>query len=92
MHYPFISEDMVAKIRERRVDYNNDASISQSAWKTKVKLIYYHTILLAYKMVRFTVKQAQANSSWTQNHMIKIWGPNVTKLYPPCLLTDLLKF
>jgi len=83
---------MVAKIRERRADYNNDASISQSAWKTKIKLIYYQLILLAYKFLRFTVKQAQANSSWTQAHMVKLWGPNITKLYPPCVLNELLKF
>ena len=87
VHYPFISDDMVAKIRERRADYNNDASISQSGWKTMLKLVYYNVILLAYKLVRFTVKKAQANSSWTQNHMVKLWGPQVTKLYPPCTLS-----
>lgn len=75
---------MVAKIRERRADYNNDASISQSAWKSNLKLIYYNVILLTYKLVRFTVKNAQANSSWTQGHMVKLWGPLIKKLYPPC--------
>ncbi len=58
VHYPFISEDMIAKIREKRADYNNDASISQSAWKTKVKLIYYTAILWLYKLLRVTVNRA----------------------------------
>lgn len=84
VHYPFISEDMIAKIRDRRVDYNNDASISQSAWKSKLKLLYYQIILIVYKLVKFTVKNAQANSSWTQGHMVQLWGPKIKKLYPPC--------
>lgn len=69
VHYPFISTDMVDKIRNRRVDFNNGAGISNSVWKTKVKLLYYWVILFAYKLVRFTVNKAQANSTWTQNHM-----------------------
>ena len=78
---------MVAKVRERRADFNNDASISKSVWKTKAKLIYYNVILFTYKLVKFTVKHAQANSSWTLAHMNKIWGKNVAKLYPPCTIT-----
>lgn len=74
VHYPFISDDMVSKIRDRRADFNNDANISRSWWKTYLKLAYYSTILFVYKMLRFTVSKAEANSSWTYNHMTRIWG------------------
>ena len=83
---------MVSKVRERRADFNNNSSISKSVWKTKAKLFYYTVILMAYKLVRFTVKHAQANSSWTQAHMNNIWGKSVKILYPPCTITELQKF
>lgn len=83
---------MIAKIRERRADYNNDTSISKSIWKTKAKLFYYYVVEFIYKLVRISVNSAQANSTWTQNHMKKIWGPHITRLYPPCSITDMLTF
>lgn len=92
VHYPFISEDMVAKIRERRVDFNNNSDISHSNVKTNLKLIYYRIILLFYKIVRISISAAQANSTWTYDHMIKLWGNNIVKLYPPCSITEMLKF
>lgn len=45
-----------------------------------------------YRIVRFTASSVQANSSWTQGHMNKIWGTSIEKLYPPCVLTEVLKF
>lgn len=90
VHYPFISKDMVAKIRDRRPDFNNNASITNSAWKTQAKLLYYQAILQLYKFVRLFVAQAQANSTWTQHHMKKLWGNNITTLYPPCSISKLL--
>ena len=93
MHYPFISDDMVEKIRSRRADFNNDSKISQSWLKTNLKLIYYRAILLAYKGLRFFVARFEANSSWTYNHMAKIWGEKkIRKLYPPCSISSLLQY
>jgi alpha-1,2-mannosyltransferase len=78
---------MVSKIRERRVDFNNNADISQSKIKTNIKLLYYRVILLCYKIVRVSISAAQANSTWTYDHMIKLWGNNIVKLYPPCSIS-----
>ena len=86
---------MIRKIKNRTVDYNNDASISNSSVKTNIKLIYYGAILALYKVMRFTItnNKVQANSSWTHAHMQELWGnKNIKKLYPPCSIEKLLKY
>ena len=72
-------------------------SISKSAILTKLKIIYYKLILFMYRSVRFCTSYAQANSSWTYNHVKLLWGsslgPNqLVKLYPPCSVEKFFGF
>ena len=41
-HYPTISTDMLQRVRERRVQYNNNAFISSSITISFMKLLYLH--------------------------------------------------
>ena len=95
VHYPFISEDMIQKVREQKADFNNSALISKSPLLSKAKLFYYILVFHAYKLIGRAVDFAQTNSSWTHNHMSLLW-PNLAKkdklikLYPPCTVKPLL--
>ena len=96
VHYPFISHDMIEKVRTKRADFNNSQTISKSAFLSKAKLYYYLIILEVYKLIGRAVDFAQTNSSWTHNHMSLIWNnlkakDKLYKLYPPCTVDKLLK-
>ena len=73
VHYPFISEDMIQKVREQRSDFNNSQAISKSPILSKAKLYYYQIVLVIYKIIGYFVDFAQTNSTWTHGHMSKIW-------------------
>ena len=95
VHYPFISEDMLQKVREQRADFNNSQAISRSPILSKAKLYYYYAVFLAYKVIGRFVDFAQTNSTWTHGHMSKMWPwlvskGKLTKLYPPCTVDRLL--
>jgi alpha-1,2-mannosyltransferase len=95
VHYPFISEDMLQKVREQRSDFNNSQAISKSPLLSKAKLYYYYLVFIAYKLIGRFVDFAQTNSSWTHEHMKKLWprlfdSGKLTKLYPPCTVDRLL--
>ncbi|ANZ77004.1 BA75_03960T0 [Komagataella pastoris] len=71
-HYPIISTDMLNKIKINSI-------------KTLAKKIYWWGFMLAYKFVGHCVDIAFVNSTWTSNHMKKIWASvSVIKtVYPP---------
>ena len=95
VHYPFISEEMINKVREGRADFNNSKAISNSAFLSLGKLYYYMLVLKIYKLIGRLVDFAQTNSSWTHNHMSLFWThlvkkDKLVKLYPPCTVKPLL--
>jgi alpha-1,2-mannosyltransferase len=105
VHYPFISLDMIDKVKNRKSDFNNDQrlfinvnfSISNSFIKTKLKLFYYQAIFIVYKLNGYFVDFSQTNSTWTHDHMSKIWknlylNNKMVKLYPPCSVQALLNY
>lgn len=85
-HYPTISLDMLSRVRERSAMYNNEASIAQSTWLSRCKVIYYTFFSWMYGIVGSYAHLAMVNSSWTQSHIEKLWKiSNRTKrVYPPC--------
>ena len=95
VHYPFISEEMIQKVREQRQDFNNSGVISKSPILSKAKLIYYILVLKVYRLIGKAVDFAQTNSSWTHGHMSLLWPKllktgRLVKLYPPCTVNSLL--
>ncbi|RZC58174.1 hypothetical protein C5167_005475 [Papaver somniferum] len=85
-HYPTISSDMVSRVRQRDPMYNNDPLIAKSIWLSRCKVIYYTLFSWMYGFVGSCAHLAVVNSSWTQAHIVKLWGiPRHTKrIYPPC--------
>ncbi|KAI3914988.1 hypothetical protein MKW98_020535 [Papaver atlanticum] len=66
--------------------YNNDPLIAKSIWLSRCKVIYYTLFSWMYGFVGSCAHLAVVNSSWTQAHIVKLWGiPRRTKrIYPPC--------
>lgn len=96
VHYPFISGEMLDKVRHQRADFNNSQIISRSPLLSKLKLAYYYVIYFLYKGIGYFVDFAQTNSTWTHSHMTQIWQRlhkkgKLTKLYPPCTVHQLLQ-
>lgn len=90
VHYPFISSDMLERVRAGTLSYNNSSAISQSPILSRAKLSYYQLIFMAYRACGKTVDSAMVNSSWTEAHIKDAWkGSKINLLYPPC---DVEKF
>lgn len=84
VHYPIISSDMLAKVREQRPNYNNSESISKSTTISTVKLAYYSIIASLYGFVGRFATEVMVNSSWTKNHIDGLWQTSSKLIYPPC--------
>lgn len=48
VHYPFISGDMIEKVKSQAKQYNNSSRIADSRVLTLVKLVYYRILLTCY--------------------------------------------
>eukprot|EP00606_Chrysophyceae_sp_TOSAG23-5_P001090 GSChrysophyteH2.ASY1.ANO1.504.1 assembled CDS len=78
VHYPLISSDMLALVREQRPSYNNRSSISKNTTVSSAKLLYYRIMAFFYGLAGRCVGVAYANSSWTEGHMASMW--HLTKM------------
>ncbi|XP_077236733.1 GDP-Man:Man(3)GlcNAc(2)-PP-Dol alpha-1,2-mannosyltransferase-like [Tasmannia lanceolata] len=90
-HYPTISSDMVSRVSQRSLMYNNDPLIAGSMWLSQCKVIYYMFFSWMYGLVGSYAHLAMVNSSWTRSHIEKLWKiPERTeRVYPPCNTSDL---
>ncbi|OWZ11192.1 hypothetical protein PHMEG_00015828 [Phytophthora megakarya] len=85
VHYPMISTDMISMVQQRDAGFNNDAVIAASSTKSTAKYIYYRLFATAYSFVgKYCTDVAMVNSTWTFNHIKKLWGKAPTIVYPPC--------
>lgn len=84
VHYPIISSDMLAKVREQRPDYNNSESITKSTTISTAKLAYYSVIARIYGYVGRYATTILVNSSWTKDHISGLWREDCKLVYPPC--------
>lgn len=85
VHYPFISDDMIDRVRRGAITYNNSNTISQNIVLTGLKLAYYRVILWAYRLCGLFANTAMVNSRWTAAHMARVWPKsNISLVYPPC--------
>jgi alpha-1,2-mannosyltransferase len=86
---------MIKKVSSKEESFNNDRSISESNFKTTIKIWYYYFFGLLYKFTGKFADLVIVNSSWTKEHIQKMWGLNdnqVTLIYPPCDTTSLMTF
>ncbi|XP_076051584.1 ALG11 alpha-1,2-mannosyltransferase [Oratosquilla oratoria] len=86
VHYPTISTDMLSVVNEQTEAHNNRGVIARSRGLSLLKLGYYHVFAFLYSLVGSCASVVLVNSSWTRDHITKIWGrPGLTHIvYPPC--------
>ncbi|BHF66444.1 asparagine-linked glycosylation protein [Sparganum proliferum] len=101
VHFPTISSDMETRVREQGLSgltgegtaYNNSERIRRNKFLTSAKLAYYHLFKIAYCWTgsRQNCALAAVNSSWTRNHISRMWGGSPLLLYPPCPVESLVE-
>ncbi|KAJ8600429.1 hypothetical protein CTAYLR_001403 [Chrysophaeum taylorii] len=79
VHYPTISDDMIAAVSSRATAFNN-----RRLWLTPLKLVYYRAFATAYGLAGRTASVVAANSSWTREHLQSLWRRPCRVVYPPC--------
>ena len=85
VHYPFISDDMINDIKHSRQGVHSRGIFGKYSFLKPIKIIYYNMIYFLYKLNGNQISFAQCNSTWTLQHMQKIWSnTQLSLLYPPC--------
>ena len=92
-HYPFISTDMIYQVENNKPGMHSRGRLSKNKFVRKIKIVYYNTLLRIYKIMgNKCLSFAYVNSTWTFNHMQKIWdglfeAKKLVILYPPCSIS-----
>ena len=89
IHYPTMSNDMLAKVSARKTDFNNSSIFTRNFLLYHIKLFYYRLFLLCYRICGMFVDVAVGNSTWTVYRVQDVWKRNdVAVLYPPAALGE----
>ncbi|KAK1826308.1 GDP-Man:Man(3)GlcNAc(2)-PP-Dol alpha-1,2-mannosyltransferase [Podospora conica] len=99
VHYPTISTDMLESLDPSSPLGSQGVNAGQgSGAKGAVKRLYWKLFALAYSWTGTSVDVVMTNSTWTQNHIQKLWGPPraraarpnpIAVVYPPVAVTEL---
>ncbi|XP_035267628.1 GDP-Man:Man(3)GlcNAc(2)-PP-Dol alpha-1,2-mannosyltransferase [Anguilla anguilla] len=86
VHYPTVSTDMLAVVRERNPRFNHANFISSNPVLSALKVVYYCAFALLYGLAGSCSHAVMVNSTWTLGHILALWrAPNRTSVvYPPC--------
>lgn len=84
VHYPTISTDMLTAVAQGTEGHNNSAAIAKSRVRTALKVAYYCAFALLYAACGRCAHRIVANSSWTAQHIGRLWRRKVAVLFPPC--------
>lgn len=76
VHYPTISTDMLESLDEGGQGVNAGAG---TGIRGMVKRAYWHLFAWIYGKTGSTIDIVMTNSSWTQDHVQKLWSPGRTK-------------
>lgn len=75
VHYPTMSEDMLTRVRDGSVNYNNSATVARSAVLTFLKSAYYRAFLILYGLCGgLGGDLVWANSKWTRARVQRVFG------------------
>ncbi|KAI8116866.1 GDP-Man:Man(3)GlcNAc(2)-PP-Dol alpha-1,2-mannosyltransferase isoform X1 [Lucilia cuprina] len=93
VHYPTISTDMLRRVQQREYSHNNHSYVVRNPFLTWLKVTYYKIFAKIYSWVGKSSETVMVNSSWTENHILDLWGvPFKThRVYPPCEVNHLKK-
>eukprot|EP00494_Astrolonche_serrata_P031027 UN31296 len=84
VHYPLISTDMLQRVKEGRILYNNKAWIAKSNTLSKLKLYYYRLLAFVYGICGSFSHKTIVNGTWTSEHIKGIWKIKPKIVFPPC--------
>lgn len=84
VHYPTISTDMLARVSSRQATYNNRGRVARSPLASALKLQYYRLFAALYSWAGRRAACVMVNSSWTEQHILELWGGEVSRVFPPC--------
>lgn len=96
VHYPFIGTHMVESLTS---DSGQGVNAGMGkGWRGFAKKLYWHSLLRLYTWTGPAIDAVMTNSSWTQNHMQRIWGESrkgqkksaAMVLYPPCSVEEII--
>ena len=73
VHYPFISSDMLDCVVKKEKKFNNKSRIADSKILSWVKIWYYRTLIFLYGKMGDYADLVFTNSSWTNEHIQKLW-------------------
>lgn len=98
VHYPTISTDMLSALSSKSENEGVNAGQGAGA-RGFLKKIYWNLFGYMYSWVGGTVNVVMTNSSWTQGHIRKLWGPErgprkhamspIAVVWPPVAVEEL---
>ena len=95
VHYPTISTDMLGSLDESGQGVNAGKG---KGYRGTVKRKYWHAFGWLYSFVGGQIDVVMTNSSWTQGHIRKLWGPwrmrkkklfEIEVVFPPVAVEEL---
>lgn len=92
VHYPMISTDMITRVKNREIMYNNNSHITNSNLKSYLKFMYYNVIAVIYGITGMYPRLVLCNSRWTKKHIDALWWrlkDSNRILYPPVDINNL---
>ncbi|KAH8678350.1 hypothetical protein BX600DRAFT_409325 [Xylariales sp. PMI_506] len=101
VHYPTISTDMLESLDPRAAVRNQGVNAGKGVgFKGVAKRNYWKMFAAVYSWMGASVDVVMTNSTWTQGHIQKLWGPRratrqrqqpIAVVYPPCAVRELEK-
>ena len=97
IHYPTISTDMLGSLENEGQGVNAGKG---KGWRGTVKRSYWNAFAWLYSFMGGLVDVVMTNSTWTQGHIQKLWGPRRLKrqkvfepeaVFPPVAVEELEK-
>lgn len=99
VHYPTISTDMLESLDPKSAVGSQGVNAGKGVGlRGKVKRTYWKVFAWLYSRAGSSIDLVMTNSTWTQGHIQKLWGPHrkaksrnalPTAVYPPCAVEEL---
>jgi alpha-1,2-mannosyltransferase len=96
VHYPTISTDMLESLNPASSVGREGVNAGQGVGaRGAVKKFYWRLFAQAYSRVGASADMVMTNSTWTQGHIQKLWGPfrknqaPIAVVYPPVAVREL---
>ncbi|KAK2054076.1 glycosyl transferase group 1 [Colletotrichum caudatum] len=99
VHYPTISTDMLQSLDPESETGTQGVNAGKGVgFRGKAKKFYWRLFAALYSRMGSTIDVVMTNSTWTQDHVQRLWGPHrqgkarnypIAVNYPPCAVEEL---